>query len=721
MHRLRYVILFLLLTLAGSELCAQKLGYALSGGGARGFAHIGVLKVLEEEGLKPDYIGGTSIGAIIGGLYAIGYSPAEIESICVAIDWPSLVQDQHSRGELYIGQKRWAPYGNAIFELDDNWHPQLPSSVYMGNQINLDLFRLFAPASQVSDFSQFPIPFVSNATDLITGQPKTFVSGSLMQAVRASMSIPSLLRPFEIDGHTYIDGGISQNLPINLLHEQGAEKVIAIKVNSSLRDGESLTNLVDVLDQTINIGITNKLNEHLDSADLILEPDFNDLEAINYTNITEIIAAGERAARAQVAQIRAFKATLSPSPRTPNPDYDKQLDRFTIQDIRVHGSNHISPAKTREYLGLRRNRTYSTSEIYGACVHAWNSQAYNTIYPVLERAPGGRYILNVYITERQRRQLALNLAYTSEDKLMAGSLLSLTNCLQKNSRLLSEVRLGGKNELNIDYVKNFGEQWGAYFRIFPYLNEKTLYVYRDHQKIKSVKSLEWGFTSGVGIFARDLAIAEGYVFSSKNRLYSDIAEEQMLPTNNLVSGFGVKLYHESLDDYIFPTRGLRISDKFVFSRNAAISDYLYSSFLGSAEAYLPLYDGISLRLGTEVGSYFNSENTDRLDPFVFGGADGFMGYSRYEVSAPHYQIITTGLNLRAKHRWFTQAGFQWLRYSDRELWGVQKDWEYCIYTGLGYNSSILPVRFYVAMNENKAVNTLLSVGYDFDIFRFSRK
>ncbi|MBP7118280.1 MAG: patatin-like phospholipase family protein, partial [Candidatus Cloacimonetes bacterium] len=185
----KYLILTGFILLIG--LCSAKgVGYALSGGGARGFAHIGVLKVLEEEGLKPDYISGTSIGAIIGALYAMGYNAAQIESLSLEIDWKQIFNSRHSRKDLYIGQKRWAPYGNITFELKDNFSPRLPSGVYNVNNVNLKLFELYAAASTVKDFRDLQIPFSCIATNLVTGKPKVFTEGSIMQALRASMSIP---------------------------------------------------------------------------------------------------------------------------------------------------------------------------------------------------------------------------------------------------------------------------------------------------------------------------------------------------------------------------------------------------------------------------------------------------------------------------------------------------------------------------------------------------
>ncbi len=700
---------------------AQKLGYALSGGGARGFAHIGVLKVLEEEGIKPNYIAGSSIGAIIGAQYAIGYNAAEIESLCLNIDWDGMTRDVHKRPELYIGQKRWTPYGNATFELNEAWIPQLPSSVFVGNNINLELFKLVAPASQVKDFDMFPIPFACNATNLVTGKPKTFVSGSLMQALRASMSIPSLVKPFEIDGQIYIDGGVSQNMPINLLHEMGSDKVIGIKVNSTLRNTGQLNNLVEILDQTINIGITRNLSESINGCDLVIEPDLSRFSSTDYAFIPDIIAVGEKSAREQLSAIRAFKACLTDISYSNKSYFDKNLDSFFVTDISIHGNVHISPVKVMEYLGLEKNKAYSANQISEACRFAWNSQVFSSIYPVLDRLDNGLYTLHIHIKERDRKEIALNLSYNSDDKLNAGIVLSLNNYVLKNSRLLSELKLGGKNELNVDYVKNFGEQWGAYYRIFGYLNEKTIYNYEDHHKVNSFSSIDIGFTSGLGLFAKDIAIGEFFVFSNRIRLYSDISQVPELPRQTVTSGFGIKQYHESLDDFVFPSKGLRIINRFGFARNVELSDYIYSSYHGKAEAYLPLFKTLSADVMINYGSYFNSDVHDKLDPYIFGGSDGFLGYSRYEVSAPHYQIVGGGFSsLLAKRLWLS-LGSQALRYGDSDVWGEQKDWELCIYAGIGFQNKMLPAKLYLAINEAGRFNSQLSVGYDFDIFQFSRK
>ncbi|PKN73100.1 MAG: hypothetical protein CVU50_04550 [Candidatus Cloacimonetes bacterium HGW-Cloacimonetes-3] len=725
----RISIIVLILISFCSFLSGKKLGYAFSGGGARGFAHIGVLKVLEEEGIKPDYIAGSSIGAIIGAFYAMGYSAAEIEDICLSLDWEFLAKDVHSREDLYIGQKRWAPYGNAVFELNDKWVPRLPSSVYMGNRINLEMFKFFASASRVSSFDDLPIPFACNATNLLTGEAKTFRSGSLMQALRASMSIPSLVKPFEIDENVYIDGGVSQNLPGDLLHEMGADTVIGLKVNSTLRTSDNLNNLIEVLDQTINIGITRNLNDRLECIDLLIEPELNSHSATDFRDIRAIIAAGEKSTRDNIAVIRAFKAKMlleshdsaKEDSKPLQKDFNRYLDTFHIESIQVHGKQFLSKAKVEEYTDLHSNREYTTSEIITGCQKAWNSQAFNTIYPVLEYSSSNNYILHLHIKERERKQAAINNTYNSEDKLCAGAVLLLNNYLLKNSKLLVEVKLGGKNELNLDYVKNYGEEWGAYYRIFPYINDKTIYNYKDHHKTNSVNSLEWGMTSGLGFFAKDLVIGEIFLFSSQTRLDEEISETPSLPRHNIVSGFGVKGYHESLDSYIFPTKGSRIMAKFNFARSVSISDYIFSNLQMKSELYLPLSKCFSVGGSIDYGTHFNEADDKGYDHFVIGGADGFMGYSRNEVSASHYQITSLGLTSTPCKRWVFHAGIQGLRFSESELWGVEKNWEYCGFAGIGYASAIMPVRLNLAVNEAGKINSLFSVGYDFDIFKFSRR
>lgn len=715
-------LLIILISLLICPIFAHGLGYALSGGGARGFAHIGILKVLEEEGLRPDYIAGTSLGAVVGALYSLGYNTAEIESLVIDLDWSILSAESLLRNDLYIGQKRWAPVGSLEFELEEGFKPIIPSSVMRVNGINIKLFEVYSLAAQEQDFDRFPIPFRAVATNIETGEARHFSKGSLMQAVRASISVPSILLPFKIGDDTYIDGGISQNLPIEALLEMGADFIIGSKVNSSLKTVDELSSIVDILDQTINIGMTRNLTENIDYCDLLLEPDLGNISSAEFKNIEEIIAIGEAYARENIDMIRQavseYRGLTSPK----EIKHLQIIDKYHISRIQVIDNESISSVKVREYLGLELGKDYSVEDIVAASKRLWNSDYFHVVYPELVPADDGSYLLNIHVQEKKNRRMVLSNSYNEQDKLMVSLIFMSHNEIFKNSKFLLQLGLGGRNELNADYVKNFGELWGVYYRIFAYVNEKLLYVYNeDYIKTESIKSFEFGGTGGLGLFTKHHAIMELFLYSSDTGLYHDISENFMLPQHFLVSGIGLKGYHESLDDVIFPKRGLRSIGKLNFARATSISDYIYSSFRGTADAYFPLSKSVSSHVGVSFGTYLDSVNKDQFDPYPIGGINGFRGYSRYAISSPHYLISTLSLSTNVYSKIFIDIGAQALKKgSDRLLEGDVFD-EYCYFAGIGFRSDYLPLRAYIAINDNKKINTMFSIGYDFDIFEFSRK
>ncbi len=228
--------------LVGSEGRAQerpKIGLALSGGGAKGFAHVGVIKVLEEIGLPIDFITGTSMGSIIGGLYAIGYSVGELEELVTATDWNDLFRDRVRRRDLAIESKMLD--GRYMLSLPLNGlAPGLPTGLIAGQKISKLFERLTLPYHDVSDFRQFPIPFACVATDIVTGEVVVLDHGYLPEAMRASMSIPSVFTPVEIDDHLLVDGMLVRNFPVEEVRALGADIIIGVDVGAGVCTGERI-------------------------------------------------------------------------------------------------------------------------------------------------------------------------------------------------------------------------------------------------------------------------------------------------------------------------------------------------------------------------------------------------------------------------------------------------------------------------------------------------
>ncbi len=227
----------MLLSQEALEAKPPKVGLVLSGGGAKGMAHIGALKVIEQAGIKIDYIGGTSMGAIIGALYASGYSAAELDSIFREVDLDNLIQDNLPRGAKTFYEKEDSER-YALTLPFDNFKIKFPQSISRGQTIYNELVRLLYHVKDVDNFNELPISFFCIATDMEKGQQVILDNGYLPEAVMASGTFPSLFEPAEIDGAILIDGGVLNNYPINEVKAKGADIIIGVDVQHGLRDRE---------------------------------------------------------------------------------------------------------------------------------------------------------------------------------------------------------------------------------------------------------------------------------------------------------------------------------------------------------------------------------------------------------------------------------------------------------------------------------------------------
>ena len=249
-----------------------RVGVVLSGGSAKGFAHIGVLRVLEEAGIRADVVTGTSMGSLVGGLYAIGYGPDALHQIATGQQWDLLFSDP--AGPAFVG-----PTGRAIENQTVISFPlvggrvRLPSGLVAGQQISRLLSRLTWPVHGIDDFRLLPIPFAAVATDIETGEAVTLDHGSLAMAMRASLSLPGVFRPVTIDGRLLVDGGIARNLPSEEAKALGADILICSDVSEPPVDAVNLRSLFDVLMQTITFQMEASTAEQRSLCDVLIRPD----------------------------------------------------------------------------------------------------------------------------------------------------------------------------------------------------------------------------------------------------------------------------------------------------------------------------------------------------------------------------------------------------------------------------------------------------------------
>jgi len=277
------------------------IGLALSGGGARGIAHIGVIEVLEENGIPIDRIAGTSMGSIVGGLYAAGYGTEALEDILSDINWADIFRSAPRRRNVYIGQKETSEW--PLFELRfEGFKAQIPSSLLSGQRVIsfLNWLTLRPGYECGGDFDRLPIPFRAIATDLKTGDELELGSGNLGRAIQASSTIPLLFSPVRWNGCLLVDGGLKNNLPIDTARDMGSDFVIAVAIDESMHDPGELDNPLNIADQSTSILMRNVTELSKGKADFIINPDMEAFSSRSFTGLRAMIEEGRRAARAAI-------------------------------------------------------------------------------------------------------------------------------------------------------------------------------------------------------------------------------------------------------------------------------------------------------------------------------------------------------------------------------------------------------------------------------------
>jgi len=287
-----------------------KIGLTLSGGGAKGLAHIGILKAIDSAGLSIDYITGTSMGSIIGALYASGYSADSIEKIARKIDWDLMLSNQSSLRNIIMEEKD--EYGRYDLELPwVNHFFRLNTGVLEGQELWLKLSELLFPVHQIKDFNQLPIPFRCVATDLSTGEAVVLDSGELVSAIRASMAIPSVFTAVDYNGRRLVDGGVVRNFPVRDVREMGAQIVIGSNVSQGLLAAKKVNNALQVLLQVAFFREAEDTKLEVPLCDIYVQTPLDKYSMGSFSSANEIIEAGKEEGRKLYPRLKALADSLN--------------------------------------------------------------------------------------------------------------------------------------------------------------------------------------------------------------------------------------------------------------------------------------------------------------------------------------------------------------------------------------------------------------------------
>jgi len=388
-----------------------SVGLTLSGGGARGLAHAGVLHVLDSLGVRVDYITGTSMGSIAGGMYASGYSAKEIEEFAIGMDWESMFA--RSSNLSYIHPARREDHRKFFLEVPVAERKiQLKTGAVEGQQLWNTLNEIFLHVHDIRDFSQLDIPFACIATNVETGDPVLLKDGNLITAIRASMAIPSVFTTVERDGMKLIDGGVVNNFPVVEAKNMGADYVIGVNVSQGLRPADELTNPIDIIYQMGFYSDAKSFIQNREATDLYIEPDLKGYTAASFANTQEIIEQGKIAARKMIDQL--LELPQRDQHREGNIAQQREQMQIVIDTLQFNGLENVRPWFARNSMNIATGDTITSSALTRGINRLFATGYFERVHYNLQSDEAGNGVtLVVDLKERPFSSLAAAVHFSS--------------------------------------------------------------------------------------------------------------------------------------------------------------------------------------------------------------------------------------------------------------------------------------------------------------------
>jgi len=712
------------LTTQTNKTARPKIGLVLSGGGARGFAHIGVLKVLEKNNIPIDYVVGTSMGSIIGGLYAIGLTPDEIERGVSSIAWDKVFDDFAYREYKTFRRKQddFDFFNIHRIGINDNGL-QLSPGLIEGQQIELALDRLAYPGFHINDYDQLRIPFRAVATDIETGNPFIIKEGNLARAMRASMSIPGALPPISINDTLLVDGGIANNIPINVVRDMGADIVIVVDVSAPLANKENLKSSIEVTGQLTTI-LTRRIADlqlkTLQGNDVIIIPGATEISSSDFNHYPELIIEGEKAATEKIQAIQklslsntAYSQHLASLPvvanKNPIIDFIEINNQTKLADEVLQVRIHQKIGSPLDIELLEKDLSY----IYGLDFSS------SVVYSLEQKDSKTGLIIYVRDREWAHSYLQFGLSIKSESNIGSFTNIDASYIKHNLNNLAGEFRvtagIGSEPEisaeiyqpLNINLDFFVSAKAGLATTIFPNtINNNVESIERFH---RSYIDLSTG-----KIFNQKTQVKFGFRFNdgstdtiSGNRLFSEGDFKE--------SFLHASIFHDSLDNISFPNSGVfgGIGFKSNQEKLGADSDYeqiqLILSGAGTTGRYT-IFSRATIETTLDEDAPFNAL-------YRRGGFLELSGTLERELAGQHFALIETAFYKRLGNITFLpiytgfslEAGNVWNKYSDINM-------DNTIFAGsifIGADTFMGPLYLAFGFNDNGQQAVYFNLGQTF--------
>lgn len=729
------------LLVAAGSLCAfqvhgaerPRIGLVLSGGGARGLAHAGVLKVLERERIPVDVIAGTSMGAIVGGLYASGLDARQIEAEVLRLDWDNVFANRVERRELSQRRKEQDAEVSPLLEIGVGSDGlRAPLGPVSSQGLEAHLRRLTLPARQTTDFSRLPTPFRAVATDMETGQPVILERGDLATVLRSSMSVPGVFAPVEVDGRILGDGGLVNNTPIDVARAMGAERLIVVNIGTPLSRRDTLSSLTGLTAQMINILTEQNVQRSLATLhpqDVLIAPTLDGLSAADFNRAREFVAQGELQAEALVLRMQDLKVSEADYARWMSARRARQIQAGPLRAVRFEGSRLTRPEGMSDTLETRAGEPFDIARAERDVRRLAATGDYLRADYRLTQGPDGEE-LAFQLEDKPwgPNYLQLGLDFSTDSRGRSTFNLKLAHNRhwldEHGSEWRNFVRLGSAPLLATEWYRPLGWQLPDGLRAFvaagAAIQRRNIDLYADPTQHPAL---------ALGRRSRQMAGELGLSWRELGEFRLGLIDERGRDEPELVSaawtgvsdtqrwqerGWRLKGVFDQLDSVHFPTQGWRLEGQYVQGRRSGRG--LSDSSRGDMSRW-DLHGQAVTSLGPhifQVGARVAGASgaVPDLPRYGLGGFQQLSGYAPFQVSGQQVALMRAGYALRLGSAPLTrgvfaggsaEAGRAWQRWGE----AGQGRWRHGMSLFLGADTALGPV--YAAIGAAQGVRPTLMV------------
>ena len=634
-------------TPAPVQLGQPKIGLVLEGGAALGLAHIGVLEWLEENRIPVSYVAGTSMGGLIGGLYATGNSPAEIRKLVRGVDWAVVLRGDVPYRDLSFRRKQDADGFQNSLDFGIKQGVRFPSGFNSGHQVGLILDSIALPYSQVTNFDDLPIPFACVATDIVNNKPHVFRSGSISEALRSTMSLPGIFTPVRTNKTVLVDGGLLDNLPVDVAQQLGAELTIAVHLETKRLEADEPLSSVQVLGRSISVVIAANELASMQKADILISVPLAEFASTDYEKNEEIIKLGYEAAASKAALLSRFsvdEATWQAYLAQRN-----ARRRTAPVPISIAIAGGTSPTMTKGVKAQLSNvvgRPIDTPKLDDKLTSILGDGRFASVgYQMIGTGSEPSLQINVresdYSPPSVRPLLVIDGAQVERVQFMLGARFTFMDLGRYGTEWRNDFILGSQHSLQSEFYFPFGNGLRWYIAPRVFAAKAVQDFYRGGDLIAEYRNQQAAAEAALGIQpTRNSQIQVGYT-EGYQKFTPTIATLPFGTLNGRISKVSFTFIMDKRNSPIIPISGYEANgtaEWYNANPGAASSFPLASLYLSK---FLPVSTSNSLFFTSAGGSTFSHHNIG-FPPFQLGGGPFLYAYGRNEFLSDQYFLFRSG-------------------------------------------------------------------------------